>query len=96
MKKDKQLMCFSPVYLLLMYVLFYAQQANAANWFKLRGTEPGDIPHAVKFFGFIQPTYIKEYNDRISGAWRACRQDGGRNDRTGCERGETGSRHNST
>ena len=40
----------------------------AANWFKLRGTEPGDTPHAVKFFGFVQPTYVREYNDRISGA----------------------------
>jgi hypothetical protein len=45
-----------------------AQPALAANWFKLRGTEPGDTPHAVKFFGFIQPTYVREYNDRISGA----------------------------
>ena len=44
------------------------QPAMAANWFKLRGTEPGNVPHAVKFFGFIQPTYVREYNDRISGA----------------------------
>ena len=46
----------------------FVQPAMAANWFKLRGTEPGDTPHAVKFFGFIQPTYVREYNDRISGA----------------------------
>lgn len=54
-----------------MFSLFGAlsgQPAMAANWFKLRGTEPGDTPHAVKFFGFIQPTYVREYNDRISGA----------------------------
>ena len=68
MKKKRQLPYFWPVYLLLVSVLLYAQQANAANWFKLRGTEPGNTPHAVKFFGFIQPTYTREYNDRISGA----------------------------
>ncbi|MEN8206571.1 MAG: hypothetical protein ABFS24_11230 [Pseudomonadota bacterium] len=50
------------------YSAIHAPNAAAANWFKLRGTEPGKPPHAVKFFGFIQPTYIKEYNDRISGA----------------------------
>lgn len=56
---------------LLMFSLFGAlsgQPAMAANWFKLRGTEPGDTAHAVIFFGFIQPTYVREYNDRISAA----------------------------
>ena len=40
----------------------------AANWFKLRGTEPGATPHTIKLFGFAQPTYVKEYNDPIKGA----------------------------
>ena len=53
---------------LLYYSALHAPNAAAANWFKLRGTEPGNTPHAVKFFGFIQPTYTREYNDRISGA----------------------------
>ena len=48
--------------------MLFVQSSMAANWFKLRGTEPGNTPHAVKFFGFIQPTYTREYNDRISGA----------------------------
>ena len=46
----------------------YYESAVAANWFKLRGTEPGKTPHTIKLFGFVQPTYNREYNDRISGA----------------------------
>jgi hypothetical protein len=48
--------------------VLHTPHATAANWFKLRGAEPDNTSHAIEFFGFIQPTYIKEYNDRISGA----------------------------
>ena len=42
--------------------------AIAANWFKLRGTQPGENKPTIRAFGFVQPTYIEEYNDNISGA----------------------------
>ena len=45
-----------------------ASPANAANWFKLRGTEPGGTAHTLQVWGFLQPTYAKDYSDKIDGA----------------------------
>jgi hypothetical protein len=45
-----------------------ASPANAANWFKLRGTEPGGTAHTLQVWGFLQPTYAKDYSDKIKGA----------------------------
>ena len=42
--------------------------ANAANWFKLRGTEPGGTAHTLQVWGFLQPTWAKDFSDPISGA----------------------------
>jgi len=39
----------------------HAPSADAANWFKLRGTEPGGTAHTLQVWGFIQPTYVKDY-----------------------------------
>jgi hypothetical protein len=46
----------------------HAPSADAANWFKLRGTEPGGTAHTLQVWGFIQPTYVKDYSDEIKGA----------------------------
>lgn len=42
--------------------------AQAANWFKLRGTEPEGVAHTLQVWGFLQPTYINDNSGRISGA----------------------------
>lgn len=45
-----------------------AGSAQAANWFKLRGTEPGGTAHTLQVWGFLQPTYANDFSDPISGA----------------------------
>ncbi|MGB5443449.1 MAG: hypothetical protein WBN57_12650 [Gammaproteobacteria bacterium] len=45
-----------------------ASPVNAANWFKLRGTEPGGTAHTLQVWGFLQPTWAKDYSDKIEGA----------------------------
>ncbi len=47
--------------------LSVASPANSANWFKLRGTEPGGTAHTLQVWGFLQPTYAKDFSDPISG-----------------------------
>ena len=42
--------------------------AQAANWFKLRGTEPGGTAHTLQVWGFLQPQFVKDYSDDIEGA----------------------------
>jgi hypothetical protein len=42
--------------------------SQAANWFKLRGTEPGGISHTLQVWGFLQPTYAYDFSDPIEGA----------------------------
>jgi len=42
--------------------------AQAANWFKLRGTEPGGTAHTLQVWGFLQPTWAKDFSDDIDGA----------------------------
>lgn len=41
--------------------------SQAANWFKLRGTEPGGISHTLQVWGFLQPTYAYDFSDKIEG-----------------------------
>jgi hypothetical protein len=41
--------------------------AQAANWFKLRGTEPGGTAHTLQVWGFLQPTWAKDFSDEIEG-----------------------------
>ena len=45
--------------------------SEAANWFKLRGTEPGGIAHTLQVWGFLQPTYDKDNANNIDGAIKA-------------------------
>ena len=45
-----------------------ASPVNAANWFKLRGTEPGGTAHTLQLWGFLQPTYADDSSDKIKGA----------------------------
>lgn len=42
--------------------------AQAANWFKLRGTEPGGTSSTLQVWGFLQPTFMTDTSDRITGA----------------------------
>ena len=42
--------------------------AEGANWFKLRGTQPGKAPPTLRVFGFVQPTYVNDRSDDIEGA----------------------------
>ncbi|HEC11852.1 MAG TPA: hypothetical protein ENI80_01125 [Acidiferrobacteraceae bacterium] len=42
--------------------------AEAANWFKLRGTEPGGTAHTLQVWGFLQPTFVNYDTSAISGA----------------------------
>ena len=44
-----------------------SSQAGAANWFKLRGTEPGGTAHTLQVWGFLQPRYVSDESDEISG-----------------------------
>ncbi len=41
--------------------------SQAANWFKLRGTEPGGISHTLQVWGFLQPTFADDFSDDIKG-----------------------------
>lgn len=45
-----------------------ASTTEAANWFKLRGTEPGGTAHTLQVWGFLQPTYVNDMSDDIEGA----------------------------
>jgi len=40
---------------------------QAANWYKLRGTEPGGISHTLQVWGFLQPTYVNDFSGDIKG-----------------------------
>lgn len=46
----------------------YSDQTEAANWFKLRGTEPGATAHTLQVWGFLQPTYVSDRSGKIKGA----------------------------
>lgn len=40
--------------------------AHAANWLQLQGTEGKNTP-AYKFWGFVQPTYVYNFGDPVTG-----------------------------
>lgn len=48
-------------------ILLTATNTQAANWFKLRGTEPGGTSHTLQVWGFLQPRYVNDTSDEISG-----------------------------
>ena len=56
-----------PVSLALMMAVG-TTSSEAANWFKLRGTEPGGIAHTLQVWGFLQPTFTQDQSDDIEGA----------------------------
>jgi len=56
-----------PVSLALMMAVG-TTSSEAANWFKLRGTEPGGIAHTLQVWGFLQPTFTQDKSDDIEGA----------------------------
>ncbi|HQS03554.1 MAG: phosphate-selective porin O and P [Halothiobacillus sp. 24-54-40] len=41
----------------------------AANWIMLQGTEPPGITPPIKMFGFIQPTYQKDFSEAFLGKY---------------------------
>ncbi len=41
--------------------------SEAANWFKLRGTEPGGTAHTLQVWGFLQPTFAQDQSEDIKG-----------------------------
>ena len=40
--------------------------AHSANWFKLRGTEPGGTAHTLQVWGFLQPRYVTDQSKDIN------------------------------
>ncbi|HHJ35120.1 MAG TPA: hypothetical protein ENJ87_05080, partial [Gammaproteobacteria bacterium] len=48
-------------------ILLGSSQIEAANWFKLRGTEPGGTAHTLQMWGFLQPRYVSDQSDDING-----------------------------
>lgn len=52
--------------LVLGALLGAAQPAVAANWLQLQGTEPKDAPR-FKPWGFVQPTYVRNLGDPVTG-----------------------------
>jgi len=47
--------------------LLLSSGAEAANWFKLRGTEPGGTSHTLQMWGFLQPQFTKDTSNDIEG-----------------------------
>lgn len=47
----------------VMVGMFGSMQAEAANWLMLQGTEPAGSAPRAKVWGFLQPTYQKDYSD---------------------------------
>ncbi|MDT8283587.1 MAG: hypothetical protein RQ982_12375 [Gammaproteobacteria bacterium] len=48
-------------------IILGSSQVQSANWFKLRGTEPGGTAHTLQVWGFLQPRYESDYSSKISG-----------------------------
>lgn len=65
MKQSKQ-PAFAVTALAFALGLGFAGSAQAANWFKLRGTEPGGTARTLQVWGFLQPTYVEDTSDRIT------------------------------
>jgi predicted porin len=56
------------IIVLFVGLLGLSTSTEAANWFKLRGTEPGSTPHALQVWGFLQPTYTSDSSKSIRGS----------------------------
>ncbi len=50
----------------LIAMLAAGGNAEAANWFKLRGTEPGGTAHTLQVWGFLQPRYVTDQSNEIN------------------------------
>lgn len=48
-------------------IILGSGQVHSANWFKLRGTEPGGTAHTLQLWGFLQPRYTSDNSSKISG-----------------------------
>jgi len=48
-------------------VVLSSSSSYSANWFKLRGTEPGGTANTLQIWGFLQPRYVSDSSDNISG-----------------------------
>jgi hypothetical protein len=62
---------FSGLLAVCLLSLVLSSGAHAANWFKLRGTEPGGTAHTLQVWGFLQPQFAKDNSDDIEGAVKA-------------------------
>jgi len=47
-------------------IVLAATNTQAANWFKLRGTEPGGTAHTLQVWGFLQPRYVHDKSGEIN------------------------------
>lgn len=65
MKQSKQ-PAFAVTALAFALGLGFAGSAQAVNWFKLRGTEPGGTARTLQVWGFLQPTYVEDTSDRVT------------------------------
>jgi len=59
------------IFLVLIICSVFSSSVFAANWFKLRGTEPGGTAHTLQVWGFLQPTFAHDFSDEIEGAIKA-------------------------
>jgi hypothetical protein len=48
-------------------IVLASTNTQAANWFKLRGTEPGGTSHTLQVWGFLQPRFTSDRSDEIKG-----------------------------
>ena len=47
-------------------IILGSTQVQSANWFKLRGTEPGGTAHTLQVWGFLQPRYVSDNSGKIN------------------------------
>ena len=47
-------------------IVLASSSALAANWFKLRGTEPGGTAHTLQMWGFLQPRFVSDKTGDIN------------------------------
>jgi len=54
------------IFVVLIICSVFSSSVFAANWFKLRGTEPGGTAHTLQVWGFLQPTFAHDYSEPIN------------------------------
>ncbi len=47
-------------------IVLASSNTFAANWFKLRGTEPGGTAHTLQMWGFLQPRFVEDKTGAIN------------------------------